>query len=203
MDASNDPVTQTPLTLFVRQLQRHQAACNALKQLQNNHSRLQQNVLCYALWFAETKHGRLRRAHFQTLNAALHPWHDCVLQALQQLQQQLSGKGASRVTRIRAWIMDEVTYAQETEQAFLYQSLIHSALYHRSASQCLLDACYNVAHYFRYEKVSMTADDMEWLVVLMQLVFPNNATAMIRQTILDAAARARLDQSQHEQLKLV
>lgn len=142
-------LTAHPFPIFMRDLLNRQSILKLLTSLQaQNH--LNSNVFLYSVWYALTEHGRLRRPEFKKLQTVLHPWHERIVIALQQLADSLNHSRA-----MQQWVAVEVEIANQFEQQMLAQAIISVKKSKRNSHQQLLDASHNLATYYKLMRISV------------------------------------------------
>ena len=185
-----------PFPTFVRDLPHRQSIYQLLASLQaQNH--LNSNVLLYCVWFALSEQGRLRRPEFKKLETVLHPWHDRIVVALQQLTNSLAD---SRT--MRQWIAVEADIADQFEQQMLAQAFSTVKKSRRNALQQLTDACHNLATYYKVMRINADENIYRTTLKILHLLFVDCTDAQITQSFDQALNAARLDDSGFTQLSL-
>lgn len=186
-----------PFPIFMRDLLHRRSIYQllAVLQAQNN---LNANVFLYSLWFALTEQGRLRRPEFKKLQAALHPWHERIVQALQQLADSLNHSRA-----MQQWVTVELDIANQFEQQMLAQVITVVKKSRRNAHQQLMDASHNLATYYKLMRIN--ADESLRLNTqkILKLCFLECTDEQIAQALDQALNAARLDDTGFVQLSLV
>ena len=185
-----------PFPIFVRDLPRRNAMQSLLISLQANYH-LNANVLLYCLWFALTEQGRLRRPEFKKLEAALHPWHERIVLALQQLVDSL-GHSA----HCQQWVAAEVEIANQFEQQMLAQMLPGAKKLRRNLNQQLQDASYNLVAYYKIMRIYVDGHIRSDTLEILRCCF-DSPEQQIVQSLEQALTAACLDDTGFTQLALV
>ncbi len=186
-----------PFPIFMRDLPRRDDIFRLLNFLQEKYY-LNANLLLYSVWYALTEHGRLRRPEFKKLLMALHPWHERINSALQQLASSLQ-----RSRLLQQWVLTEVDTANQFEQQMLAQTLGLIKKTRRNPNQPLLDASHNLVTY--YKVMRMHVDDLirQDSLKILSLLFADFSEAQIEQSFDQAVTAARIEDSGFTQLSLV
>lgn len=186
-----------PFPIFVRDLS-HRHTVHALLDSLQTHNCLNPNIILFSLWFALTEQGRLRRPEFKKLEAALHPWHERITMALQQLASSLQ---QSRV--LRQWIGAEADCGNQFEQQMLAQVLTSDKKTRRNLNQRLLDAGHNLVTYYKVMRIYVNEDIRGDTLKILRLFFVDATDAQIAHSFDEALNAARLDDSGFLQYSLV
>lgn len=186
-----------PFPIFLRDLPHRDAIYQLLSPLQA-YSHINANVLLYSIWFALTEQGRLRRPEFKKLHAVLHPWHERVSLALQQLNE-----SAQQSRDLQPWIATEAEVANQFEQQILGQALTFNKKNRRSVNQQLSDASHNVVTYCKVMRVHLSDATRQTILAVLRLFFTDCPNEQIVPVLDQAIAAANLDDAGFVQLSLV
>jgi len=146
------------------------------------------NVILYCIWFALSEQGRLRRPEFKKLQAALHPWHERVVMALQQLADQVNSLRSGK-----QWVNTEIEVANQFEQQMLSQALPVVKKARRIHNQQLQDAGHNLVTYFKTMRLSVTDELRAETLKILRLFFQDCSDAQITHALDQAINAARID----------
>lgn len=186
-----------PFPIFMRDLPHRSQIYYILTQIQARNP-LNTNVLLFSIWFAVTEQGRLRRPEFKKLEAVLHPWHERIVEALQQLADSLN-----QTRLLLQWVAAEVDTANQFEQQMLAQALPVTKKSRRSTQQQLIDASHNLVTYFKTMRIHVDDNVREYTLQILRLFFRDCPEDQITQTLDQAINAARLEDSGFMQLSLV
>lgn len=190
-------LTLHPFPIFLRDLPHRYTIQKILNALQA-HTHLNVNVLLYSLWFALTEQGRLRRPEFKKLEAVLHPWHDRINVALEQLADSLD-----QARDLQQLVIAEAEAANQFEQQMLAQALPLIKKSRRTAVQQLIDASHNLATYYKVARIHVDETIHDHSLKILHLLFPDSNDSQITQYFDQALNAARLDEVGFTQLSLV
>lgn len=186
-----------PFPIFMRDLPNKNLTYQFLESLET-HKQINPNIWLYAIWFALSEQGRLRRPEFKKLQTILHPWHERIYEALQQLADSLN---AARSWQ--QWVLVETEMANQFEQQMLGQALAFSKKARRNSNQQLLDASYNLAAYYKIMRIFVNENIFSKTLEILRLFFVEATDTQIKENFERALSAARLDDSGFTQLPLI
>jgi len=174
----------------------------ALRCLHDMH-RLNSSLLLYCAWFAKAKLGRLQKNRLLQLLESIAPWHQQILELLQQCYQKCQDGVHAKRLDIMALLREEMDAASEIERFLLAETLLRLQPATRSASQQLADACYNIVAYCKYAEVQLASSELEAVLLMLQFVFPALAMPEIHSAMEHAMNTAKWSQAGYTQPQLV
>ena len=189
--------SQSGFSHFVQYLPRRQFVHELLASLTAENP-LNANVLLYCVWFALTERGRLRRPEFKKLETILHPWHERIVIELQRLSQSLQ-----QFRIMQQWVNEETDFANQLEQQMLGQALLSVKKSRRNHHQQLVDACHNLAIYYKVMRIPANGLIHQATLKILQLFFTDSSDQQISQAFDQALNAARLEDTGFTQLSLV
>ncbi len=196
----NRTATDHPFIQFAKRLQSQTLIQQALFQLEKQ-SHIKANLLLYLFWIALSARGRLRKTHCQQLDAAIQPWHERILGALQNLQAAAQGSQKNNI-QIQQLVQAEIAAANEIEQQLLAEAVI-LPIQIRNQTQKLNDACYNLVYYCKLSQHVLNADDHQALLLLLQAIFPELLQTDIYAALQQTIHNLKIPQKAFSQLQLM
>ncbi len=181
----------------MRDLPRRQFVLELLAGLQAQ-NQLNANIVLYCVWFALTEQGRLRRPEFKKLQAVLHPWHERIVEGLQQL-----GDSLSQHRSLQLLVADETDIANQFEQQMLAQAITSVKKSKRNCQQQLIDASHNLATYYKLMRIHTDDTLKQSTSEILRLFFVDCSDLQITATLNQALNAAHIDDGGFTQLSLV
>ncbi len=186
-----------PFSVFIQDLPNQKKIFQQLSILQTQPN-LNANLFLFSIWYAFSEQGKLRRPEFKKLDLALHPWHEKIVLALQQLSNSLHHSPA-----LQQQVQIETEMANQFEQEILGQVVFANKKLRRNNQQKLNDATFNLVTYYKIMRFPLDKVLRENTEKILQLFFPENTQEEIIQSFNQAIQAARLEEPGYVQLSLV
>lgn len=159
--------------------------------------RINMNISLYAIWFALNGFGRLRRPEYKKILVLLQPWHEGIIQPLQQVSDLLN-----KNKQIQNWVDQEVKVANEFERQILADTFTLEKKNRRNQKQQLLDACHNIITYYRFTRIVLTTEIHQFTRRILEILFAEEAS-IIENLYEKALNTSHFDESESLQLSLI
>lgn len=196
----NQTALDHPFIQFAHRLQSQTLVQQALIRLEEQCG-LIANLVLHLFWIAQTAKGRLRKQHLQSLEAAIHPWHERILSALENLKS-LAENAKRNTADLQMLIQKEVMIANQVEQLLLAGAVILTTQ-QRNNAQKLNDACYNILYCCKLSQHTLNADDQQALLLLLQAVFPDFTQSDIYSALQQTMHNLKIPEKAFSQLELM
>jgi hypothetical protein len=164
-----DNLPDHPFRRFVTHLNEQKATWEILEKLRQN-SAILLNLLLFCCWFATAGQGRLTKSDIQELIKIIAAWHERILPALSQLNDNC--KKADLSDPLKQEILTSLKFAENIEQMMLTDVPIKFTRHSRTPQQKLTDACKNIVLYCKTQQIHIDTTLSEILFQLLANIFP-------------------------------
>ncbi len=154
--------------------------------------RLNANLVCYLVWYAQQAYGRIKKKQFIKLHQVVFAWSEEVVEELQRLQSMIVLHQHEKMTTIRAWLHDEVDIAHQMERCLLLEAVPMGQRLQRNERQQLSDACYNLVHYCKFSKVPLSKGELNEIAVVLSMTFCDIAEAEVMAVLMSQVEKAKI-----------
>lgn len=192
---------KTDFSQFCSSLLAGKQCQSALARMAVSHS-LNANILLFIVWSAQHNSGRFKHRQLQLMAAAVEPWHERVVNALEQFQKSVSAFPAQKVSTLKIKLQGDIDYANEVEQKLITQACKLPALRRRNEQQQLTDACYNILKYYLFSHSRLDHNDIFDIEFILKKAFQTQDEKTISSVFEMACSRLELRDMPAEQLSL-
>lgn len=175
---------------YTVELMRSSAVSDSLNRLQR--VRLNVNLVCYLIWYAQQAYGRIKKKQFVKLHQVVFAWNEEVVEELQRLQSMIALHQHEKMTTIRGWLHDEVDIAHQMERSLLLEAVPIGGVLRRNDQQLLSDACYNLVHYCKFSHVSLSDVELAELTIVLAEVFVDVSQEEVMEALVSQLKKAKL-----------
>tara|TARA_B100001173_G_C15935803_1_gene524868 strand:- start:167 stop:781 length:615 start_codon:yes stop_codon:yes gene_type:complete len=169
---------------------RSSAVSHSLNRLQR--VRLNANLVCYLIWYAQQACGRIKKKQFIKLHQVVFAWNEEVVEELQRLQSMIALHQHEKMATIRGWLHDEVDIAHQMERSLLLEAVPMGSVLRRNDQQLLSDACYNLVQYCKFSHVSLSDMELAELAVILAGVFDDVTEEAAMEALVFQLKKAKL-----------
>ncbi len=201
MENNGKHMSTSSFITFVEQLHQHRLMAATLQRFEN-HPKINNAILLFALWYAVTEHGKLRKQDILTLRSAIQLWHERIVLPLKHIMALLTDSKQPKVMALKSQLQPEALMAGEIELHLLSETLLRMKQLHRNQSQQLVDACYNMVTYCKVVATTLSDEDQQAIVALLLAALPMRSIGEISAQLHHALAQAQLTNHVGAQMEL-